>query len=143
MIHRSAGRYLLAALCFTAVSIHARAAGAQTDLLPNLEPFPASDVQLVSGANGLELRFSTTSWNRGVGPVELIGCPILVPGTPENPGSQIVYQNIYRTDGSIRQETVGTFNTTAVRTGTFTSRTTPNTPCSRSACKAPSEKAPK
>jgi hypothetical protein len=109
MIQRSAGRYLLAALCLTAVSLHAGAAGAQTDLLPNLEPFPASDVQLVSGANGLELRFSTTSWNRGVGPVELIGGPVLVPGTPEDPGSQIVYQNIYRTDGSIRQETVGTF----------------------------------
>jgi len=109
MIQRS-GRYLFIAIFLVAASLHAGVATAQpADLLPNLEPFPASDVHLVSGANGLELRFGTTSWNRGVGPVELIGGPILVPGTPEVPGSQIVYQNIYLTDGSTRQETVGTF----------------------------------
>ena len=110
MIQHSAGRYLLVAVSLAVASLHAGMATAQVvELLPNLEPFPASDVQLVSGANGLELRFATTSWNRGVGPVELIGGPVLVPGTPENPGSQIVYQNIYRTDGSVNQVEVGIF----------------------------------
>jgi len=113
MIQRSAGRYLLdllAALCFTAVSLHARVSGAQTDLLPNLEPFPASEVSLVSGPNGLEIRFTTTSWNRGVGPVELAGGPIISPFIDEDhPGSQLVYQNIYQTDGSIRQRDAGIF----------------------------------
>jgi hypothetical protein len=109
MIQRSAGRYLLAALCFIAVSLHARVAVAQSDLLPNLEPFTPSDVQLVSGASGLEIRFTTTSWNRGLGPVELAGGPIITQPTETDPGSQLVYQNIYQTDGSIRQREAGIF----------------------------------
>ena len=109
MIQRSALRYFLAAVSLAVALLPGVATAQVTELLPNLEPFTASDVQLVSGTNGLEIRFTTTSWNRGVGPVELIGGPVLVPGTPEDPGSQIVYQNIYQTDGSVNQVEVGEF----------------------------------
>ena len=110
MIYLPARRYLLVAACLVVASLHPTAANAQAaELLPNLEPFPASDVQLVSGAGGLEVRFSTTSWNRGIGPVELVGGEVLVPGTPDDPGSQIVYQNIYRTDGTVNRVQVGIF----------------------------------
>jgi hypothetical protein len=82
----------------------ARVASAQvTELLPNLEPFPASDVQLVSGADGLELRFSATSWNRGVGPFELHG------GELVGENQQNVYQLVRQTDRTYSTYLVGTF----------------------------------
>jgi len=90
--------------------LHAGVASAQVvELLPNLEPFSASDIVLVSGANGLELRFSTTSWNKGAGPMELVGGAIIQDGTPDNPGLREVWQQIYRSDGTIRKELVGQF----------------------------------
>ena len=69
----------------------AQSASAQ-EVLPNLEPFAASEVQLTDGGN--TLRFSTTSWNRGAGPMELVGGQIIEPGTPEDPGSREVWQRI-------------------------------------------------
>jgi lysyl oxidase len=110
MIQRPACRFVLIALSLAIASLRGSVATAQVaELLPNLEPFSASEVQLVSGPNGLELRFSTTSWNRGAGPMELMGGDVTNPGTPENPGDQEVIQNIYRTDGSVRQKVVGVF----------------------------------
>jgi hypothetical protein len=110
MLQQSRRRCLVIAACLAVAALHARMASAQAvDLLPNLEPFPASEIQLVSGPDGLELRFSTTSWNRGAGPMELVGGDVINPGTPENPGDQEVLQNIYRTDGSVRQRSVGVF----------------------------------
>src|SRR5215510_8633969 len=92
--------------CIAAILSVAPVAYAQ-ELLPNLEPFPASDFQLTDGGN--TLRFSTTTWNRGAGPMQLRGGEILVPGTPTDPGTQRVYQQIYKADGSIREVAVGTF----------------------------------
>jgi len=96
----------LALVCAVPVMLGSRAASAQ-DVLPNLEPFPASDVQLADGGN--TLRFSTTSWNRGAAAMELVGGEVIQEGSPENPGSRVVYQRIYAADGSNRLAYVGTF----------------------------------
>jgi len=89
---------------FTCV-LFARPASAQVvELLPNLEPFVASDIQLVAGPSGLELRFTTTSWNKGAGPMELRGGELV--GTDK----QNVYQYIRRSDGSYSEPYLaGTF----------------------------------
>jgi len=93
------------AVCVLA-TMSAPSASAQ-DVLPNLEPFPASDVQLTNG--GTTLLFSTTSWNRGAGPMELNGGEIISPGTPTEPGQQRVYQRIYQVDGTSRLVEAGIF----------------------------------
>ena len=77
------------------------------DVLPNLEPFPASDIELTDGGN--TLRFSTTSWNRGAAPMELVGGEVIENGTPDSPGSRVVYQRIFSADGTSRLVDVGTF----------------------------------
>jgi len=87
-------------------TMSAPSASAQ-DVLPNLEPFPASDVQLTDGGN--TLRFSASSWNRGAGPMELNGGEIISPGTPTEPGQQRVYQRIYQVDGTSRLVEAGIF----------------------------------
>ena len=97
---------VLTILCAATVFLASRVASAQ-DVLPNLEPFSASDVQLADGGN--TLRFSTTSWNRGAGAMELVGGEIIQDGTPGSPGSRIVYQRIYAADGTSRLVYVGTF----------------------------------
>ena len=97
---------VLALVCAAPVMLASRTASAQ-DVLPNLEPFPASDVQLADGGN--TLRFSTTSWNRGAAAMELVGGEVIQEGSPETPGSRVVYQRIYAADGSNRLAYVGTF----------------------------------
>jgi len=101
--NRIVGNVVCCALLALAIS---QSASAQ-DVLPNLEPFAASEVQLTDGGN--TLRFSTTSWNRGAGPMELVGGDIIEPGTPEDPGSREVWQRIYQADGTSRLELVGAF----------------------------------
>lgn len=86
-----------------AFMMFARVASAQTELLPNMEPFAAADVQLVNGTAGLEVRFSATSWNRGLGPMELHG------GELVGNDKQNVYQWVRRTDGLYNKYLVGTF----------------------------------
>lgn len=86
--------------------LSARPAAAQ-DILPNLEPFPASEIQLTDGGN--TLRFTTASWNRGAGPMELVGGEIIQDGTPDSPGSRRVYQRIYHADGTSGLIEVGIF----------------------------------
>lgn len=83
----------------------ASAASAQVvvELKPNLQPFPAHDVILVQNAlGGLDLRFSTTSWNSGAGPMELVA-------GETGPAGQNVYQRIYLSDGSHYDRLAGTF----------------------------------
>jgi hypothetical protein len=99
-------RRLLGLAAAAAMVLPARVASSQ-DILPNLEPFPAGDIQLADGGN--TLRFSTTSWNRGVVPMELVGGEIIQDGTEDNPGSRVVYQRVYSADGTSRLEYVGTF----------------------------------
>lgn len=97
---------VLAQVCAAALTLTSGVVFGQ-DVFPNLEPFPASDVQLTDGGN--TLRFSTTSWNRGAAPMELVGGEIIEDGTPDSPGSRVVYQRIFAADGSSRLVSVGTF----------------------------------
>lgn len=72
------------------------ALGQATLLLPNLIPFPASSFSLVTNnvAGTTTLRFSTTTWNNGSGPLEL------VPGDVDAANQkQKVLQVIATTDG--------------------------------------------
>ena len=87
---------LLLVYCSIVSALLVGTASAQivVQILPNLEPFPASEVQLTDGGN--TLRFSTTTWNRGAGPLELVGGEVLPDGT-----SQKVYQRMYLSDGSV------------------------------------------
>jgi hypothetical protein len=70
------------------------------DLLPNMRPAEASDVQLKF--DGTRLLFSTYSYNMGDGPLEIIG------GSIGN-GVQNVDQRVYRSDGSSYDRRAGTF----------------------------------
>jgi len=96
----------LAILCGVLGMSSPRVASAQ-DVLPDLEPFPGSDLQLTDGGN--TLRFSTSSWNRGAGPMELNGGEIITEGTPDDPGTQRVYQRIFQRDGTSRLVAAGVF----------------------------------
>lgn len=83
-----------------------RVAGAQVvDRLPNLTPIAASDLSIAIGTNGPELRFTTTSWNNGTGPMEL------VPGESDSTRTkQKVYQRVYRSDGTSYDRLAGTMD---------------------------------
>lgn len=101
-------------------ALHLRAAGiliasagylspalAQSELLPNLVALPASDISLVANfavTNGYTLRFSTTSWNKGTGPLELAAGDVETGG-----GKRKVDQRIYLSDGSYNTHYAGSF----------------------------------
>lgn len=74
-------------------------------LIPNLQPLRASNISLAPNASGgTDLRFSTTSWNSGLGPLELVA-------GDRNSATlrQDVYQRIYDSNGSYAQYLAGTF----------------------------------
>jgi Lysyl oxidase len=82
---------LLGSMMASAVVFAPRALAQVGGLLPNLNPLPAFDIALV----GTQLFFSTTSWNSGLGPLEL------VPGQVDTgSGKQQVYQRVYLSDGT-------------------------------------------
>jgi len=64
-------------------------------LTPNLKPLPPSNLSLITDTSGTTtLRFSTTSWNNGWGPLQLEA------GTVDTgAGKQQVYQRIFNDDG--------------------------------------------
>ena len=65
-------------------------------LTPNIKPFPASNLSLVTSATGTNtLRFSTTSWNNGAGPLRLEAGAV-----DTGSGRQQVYQRVFNDDGS-------------------------------------------
>lgn len=80
-------------------------AQAAVDLPPNLIPLAAFNVSLVADTSGTStLRFSTTSWNSGTGPLELVA------GTVDTgSGKQMVYQRIYLSDGTSFLHFAGAF----------------------------------
>lgn len=85
----------------------AGSAAAQTafDTPPNLIPLGASNLSLVADVSGRStLRFSTTSWNNGAGPLELAAG-----GVDTGSGKQMVYQVIYLSDGSSILHFAGAF----------------------------------
>lgn len=79
-------------------------AGAQAQqLLPNLQAYPAHDIAVVENFGGVvELRFGTTTYNTGIGPLELIAGGV-------SQGQQFVYQRVYETDGSYQDHLAGRF----------------------------------
>src|SRR5262245_40352284 len=93
---------MIPALFAAVVLVNSRAGFAQTELLPNLVPLPASEISVVQSANGHTLlRFAAVNTNVGQGPLEL------VPGGIDGTGQQI-FQRIYSTDGSFRDRLAGT-----------------------------------
>ena len=101
MRHR---RLVMIPAIFAAVFlVNSRAGFAQSDLLPNLTPRPASEISVVQDtSNGHTLlRFAAVNTNVGVGPLELRAGGI-------NGTGQEVYQRIYRTDGSFYDRLAGT-----------------------------------
>jgi hypothetical protein len=78
---------------------------AATSKLPNLTPYPAQDVRIENRADGTRhLRFSTLSWNHGVGPLE-----IRAGAVDTGSGKQQVFQRIYQSDGSYTDVFAGWF----------------------------------
>ncbi|MDH4137466.1 MAG: lysyl oxidase family protein [Anaerolineae bacterium] len=71
-------------------------AAAQTALTPNLKPLPASNFSLITDTMGdSTLRFSTTSWNKGTGPLQLEAGSV-----DTGSGKQQVNQRIFNNDGT-------------------------------------------
>jgi hypothetical protein len=77
---------------------------AAADLLPNLVAYPASSLRIADSGGTKTLRFSTTSWNNGAGPVELRAGEI-----DSASGKQKVYQRIYDDAGGFRDVLAGDF----------------------------------
>lgn len=74
-------------------------------LPPNLKALPASSLSLVGSSSGAStLRFSTTSWNKGTGPLELVAGEV-----DTGSGKQKVYQRIYLSDGTAFLNVAGSF----------------------------------
>jgi hypothetical protein len=96
--------FWILAFCAITMLLLAAPGSAQVELRPNLEPFPAFDLRIVTSLStgGKEIRFSTRSWNQGAGPLELAA------GAGDSNG-QNVYQRIYSSDGSHQDYFVGTF----------------------------------
>lgn len=85
----------------------AGSAFAQTavSLMPNLKPLPAGALSLATNAAGVStLRFSTTSWNNGTGPLELVAGEV-----DTGSGRQKVHQRVYLSDGSSFLNLAGSF----------------------------------
>jgi hypothetical protein len=75
-----------------------------TSRTPNLKPLPASGIALVRDITGNSLlRFATTSWNNGAGPLELVA------GEVEAGDKQKVYQRVYLSDGTSFLNYAGSF----------------------------------
>ena len=75
------------------------------DRPPNLKPLPASSVSLVADASGgSTLRFSTTSWNNGTGPLQLEAGPV-----DTGSGKQQVLQRVFLSDGKSFHRLAGYF----------------------------------
>lgn len=77
------------------------------ELLPDLTPLPPSDIDLVERNGRALLVFTTTYWNQGKGPFELVADPKTkdIKGDVE----RSVSQRIYRIDGEHRDHLVGNF----------------------------------
>lgn len=80
----------------------------ELELRPDLSPMPPLDLTLSETADGRTLlSFSTTYYNHGRGPLELVADPE-TRGLAEDI-ERIVFQRIYRPDGSYRDKNAGEF----------------------------------
>ena len=97
-----AGAACLLALSAAGESTRAAAVG---ELRPDLVALPPTEVRLASENGRTYLRFTTTSWNAGAGPLELFVRP---DETPSN-GLQRVYQRTYISGGGSSESMAGDF----------------------------------
>ena len=97
-------RQIALASAFASMFSLAPGAAAQTALPPNLTPLPASNLSLVATTTTTTLRFSTTSWNKGTGPLRLEAGSV-----DTGSGKQQVLQRVYNTDGSSATYSAGWF----------------------------------
>ena len=79
-------------------------AAAATELLPNIEALPATELRLETVDGRIYLRFTTTTWNSGLGPLELVAGPV-----DTGSGKQQVLQRVYSSDGSTNTFQAGWF----------------------------------
>lgn len=87
------------------VALFATGAAAQTALTPNLKPLPAANFSLITDTFGdTTLRFSTTSWNKGTGPLQLEAGAV-----DTGSGKQQVYQRVFNSDGTSSRFFAGWF----------------------------------
>lgn len=92
----SYGHTIALGAMIASVVLFATGAAAQTALPPNLKPLPASNFSLITDTTGdSTLRFSTTSWNNGTGPLQLEAGSV-----DTGSGKQQVYQRIFNNDGT-------------------------------------------
>ena len=89
---------VLVLIAFALSHFISKAAGGVTLLYPNLQAMPATEVRIESSSGHKLLRFTTTSWNSGNGPLELIAGAV-----DPDLSKQLVYQRIYA-DGGARQD---------------------------------------
>ena len=95
-------RLVMIPVVFAAVVlVNSRAGFAQTELLPNLSPLPASELSVAQVNNRTLLRFAAVNTNVGNGPLELRA------GGIDGTGQQ-VFQRIYRSDGTFYDRMAGT-----------------------------------
>jgi len=74
---------------------------AATPLLPNLTPLPARDLRITWEGGQRLLKFTTTSWNAGSGPLELR------PGAIDTgSGKQQLIQRVYNNDSTYADSTI-------------------------------------
>jgi hypothetical protein len=98
------GLWILAFCAMTMLLFTAPGSAQVVELRPNLQPFPAFDLRINSNLStgGKEIRFSTRSWNKGAGPLELVAGEVVSSG-------QNVYQRVYNSDGTYEDYFAGTF----------------------------------
>jgi hypothetical protein len=94
-------------LALSAATLFTATATAQTAKVPNLVALPAKDISLQPSptvADGWLIRFSTQSWNKGTGPLELVAGEIDTAAQKRK-----VNQRIYDTDGTYTDVYAGSF----------------------------------
>lgn len=92
----SYGQTIAYGAMLTGLLLWATGAAAQTAMPPNLKPLPASNFSLVTQTDGTtDLRFATTSWNKGTGRLQLEAGSV-----DTGSGKQRVDQRIFNNDGT-------------------------------------------
>jgi len=79
----------------------------KVQLLPNMAILPAGDLTLKQEEGRVRLYFSTTYWNKGHGPLELIADPEAV--RREGDVETSIFQRLYHLDGSYSDVPAGVF----------------------------------
>lgn len=107
MIRRSIPMFLSLGVASVALVLATRGLSAQAaERKPNLVAFPAAPFSLAVVQSGgvISLRFATTSWNNGAGPLELRAGEVSADGQRKK-----VYQRVYLTDGTFYDKYAGEF----------------------------------